>query len=63
MPYQLQDRFSVVLCLPCLFQESIFSGLKILKASSLGSVGKFTERKWTTPMESNMVRRVTLELT
>ena len=30
-PYQLQDRFSVVWCLPCLFQESIFSGLKILR--------------------------------
>ena len=31
VPYQLQDRFSVVWCLPCLFQESIFSGLKILR--------------------------------
>ena len=50
-------------CLPCLFQESIFSGLKTYKASSLGFVGKLTERKWTTHMESNMIRRVTLELT
>ena len=31
VPYQLQDRFCVVWCLPCLFQESIFSGLKILR--------------------------------
>ena len=29
--FQLQDRFSVVWCLPCLFQESIFSRLKILR--------------------------------
>ena len=35
--------------MPCLFQESIFSGLKILKASSLGSVGKFTEKKMDHP--------------
>ena len=49
MPYQLQDRFSVVWCLPCLFQESIFSGLKILKASSLGSVGKLIEKKMEHP--------------
>ena len=63
VPYQLQDRFCVFWCLPCLFQESIFSGLKTYKASSLGFVGKLTERKWTTHMESNMIRRVTLELT
>ena len=49
VPYQLQDRFCVFWCLPCLFQESIFSGLKILKASSLGSVGKFTEKKMEHP--------------
>ena len=29
--FQLQDRFCVVWCLLCLFQESIFSGLKILR--------------------------------
>ena len=29
--FQLQDRFCVIWCLPCLFQESIFSGLKILR--------------------------------
>ena len=37
--FQLQDRFCVVWCLLCLFQESIFSGLKTYKASSLGFVG------------------------
>ena len=40
-----------------------FQWIENFKASSLDSVGKFTERKWTTHMESNMVRRVTLELT
>ena len=50
-------------CAISLLQESISSGFENFKASSLGSVGKLTERKWTTHMESNMVRRVTLELT
>ena len=40
-----------------------FQWIENFKASSLGFVGKLTERKWTTHMESNMVRRVTLELT
>ena len=40
-----------------------FQWIENFKASSLGSVGKLTERKWTTHMESNTVRRVTLELT
>ena len=31
-----------------LLQESIFSGSKILKASSSGSVGKLTVIKWNT---------------
>ena len=56
----LQDYFRV----PYLCCRNPFPvDLKIFKASSLGSVGKFTERKWTTHMESNTVRRVTLELT
>ena len=50
-------------CAISLLQESISSGFENFKAISLGSVGKFTERKWTTHMESNIVRRVTLELT
>ena len=40
-----------------------FQWIENFKASSLGSVGKLTERKWNTHMESNTVRRVTLELT
>ena len=55
----LQDSF----CVPYLLQESIPSGFETYKASSSGSVGKLTERKWNTHMESNTVRRVTLELT
>ena len=47
------------LCVPGIH----FQWIENFKASSLDSVGKFTERKWTTHMESNMVRRVTLELT
>ena len=50
-------------CAISLLQESISSGFENFKASSLGSVGKLTERKWNTHMESNTVRRVTLELT
>ena len=37
----LQDCF----CVPYLLQESIPSGFETYKASSLGSVGKLTERK------------------
>ena len=55
----LQDCFRV----PYLLQESISSGFETYKANSLGSVGKLTERKWNPHMESNTVRRVTLELT
>ena len=44
-------------------QESISSGFETYKASSLGSVGKLTKRKWNPHMKSNTVRRVTLELT
>ena len=40
-----------------------FQWIENFKASSLGSVGKLTERKWNTHMESNTVMRVTLELT
>ena len=40
-----------------------FQWIENFKASSLGSVGKFTEGKWNTHMESNTVRRVTLGLT
>ena len=40
-----------------------FQWIENFKANSSGSVGKLTERKWTTHMESNTVRRVTLELT
>ena len=48
----------------CLFVTRIhFQWIEKFKASSLGSVGKLTERKWNTHMESNTVRRVTLELT
>ena len=46
-----------------LLQESIPSGFETYKASSSGSVGKLTERKWNPHMKSNTVRRVTLELT
>ena len=55
----LQDCF----CVPYLLQESISSGFETYKASSLGSVGKLTERKWNPHMKSNTVRRVTLVLT
>ena len=48
----------------CLFAAGIhFQWIENFKASSLGSVGKLIERKWNTHMESNTVRRVTLELT
>ena len=40
-----------------------FQWIENFKASSSGSVGKLIERKWNTHMESNMVRRVTLDLT
>ena len=50
-------------CAISLLQESISSGFENFKASSLGFVRKLTERKWTIHMESNTVRRVTLELT
>ena len=40
-----------------------FQWIENFKASSSGSVGKLIERKWNTHMESNTVRRVTLELT
>ena len=40
-----------------------FQWIKNSKASSSGSVGKLTERKGNPHMESNTVRRVTLELT
>ena len=53
----LQDSF----CVPYLLQESIPSGFETYKASSSGSVGKLTERKWNPHMKSNTVRRVTLE--
>ena len=36
------------------------SGFETYKASSSGSVGKLTERKWNPHMKSNTVRRVTL---
>ena len=49
--------------MPYLLQESIPSGFETYKASSSGSVGKLTERKWNLHMESNIVKRVTLELT
>ena len=49
--------------MPYLLHESISSGFETYKASSLGSVGKLTERKWNPHMKSNTVRRVTLELT
>ena len=49
--------------MPYLLQESIPSGFENSKASSSGSVGKLTERKWNPHMESNTVKRVTLELT
>ena len=52
----LQDCF----CVPYLLQESIPSGFENSKASSSGSVGKLTERKWNPHMKSNTVRRVTL---
>ena len=39
-----------------------FQWIENFKASSSGSVGKLIERKWNTHMESNTVRRVTLEL-
>ena len=39
-----------------------FQWIENFKASSSGSVGKLTERKWN-HMKSNTVRRVTLELT
>ena len=53
----------------CFFCVAIFAAgihfqrIENFKASSSGSVGKLTERKWNTHMESNTVRRVTLELT
>ena len=56
----LQDSFCVALFQ---LQDCISSGFETYKASSLGSVGKLTERKWNPHMESNTVRRVTLELT
>ena len=37
-----------------------FQWIKNSKASSSGSVGKLTERKWNPHMKSNTVRRVTL---
>ena len=37
-----------------------FQLIKNSKASSSGSVGKLTERKWNPHMKSNTVRRVTL---
>ena len=37
-----------------------FQWIKNSKASSLGYVGKLTERKWNPHMKSNTVRRVTL---
>ena len=37
-----------------------FQWIKNSKASSSGSVGKLTERKWNPHMKSNIVRRVTL---
>ena len=40
-----------------------FQWIKNSKASSSGSVGKLTEIKGNPHMESNTVRRVTLELT
>ena len=55
----LQDCF---LC--AIFAAGIhFQWIENFKASSSGSVGKLIERKWNTHMESNTVRRVTLELT
>ena len=46
--------------MPYLLQESIPRGFENSKASSSGSVGKLTERKWNPHMKSNTVRRVTL---
>ena len=37
-----------------------FQWIKNSKASSSGSVGKLTERKWNPHMKSNTIRRVTL---
>ena len=57
----LQDLCCLV---SVLFAAGIhFQWIENFKASSSGSVGKLTERKWNTHMESNTVRRVTLELT
>ena len=56
-------------CVAGLFLCAIFAAgihfqwIENFKASSSGSVGKLIERKWNTHMESNTVRRVTLELT
>ena len=52
------------LFLSAIFAAGIhFQWIENFKASSSGSVGKLIERKWNTHMESNTVRRVTLELT
>ena len=59
--FVLQDLCCLV---SVLFVTGIhFQWIENFKASSLGYVGKLTERKWNTHMESNTVRRVTLELT
>ena len=63
--YKKKKKNSVAgLFLCAIFAAGIhFQWIENFKASSSGSVGKLTERKWNTPMESNTVRRVTLDLT
>ena len=52
--------FFFFLGLPAFAALIHFKWIKNSKASSSGSVGKLTKRKWNPHMKSNTIRRVTL---